>query len=71
MTALAPPVAELCRVLGAIGGVEAVTIGGSRAAGTADESSDWDIGLYYRGRPDWTALARYGDVYPPGSWTGS
>jgi hypothetical protein len=61
-------VAELCRVLGAIGGVEAVTIGGSRAAGTADESSDWDIGLYYHGRPDWTALARYGDVHPPGSW---
>ena len=45
-------VAELCTILGRIGGVEAVTIGGSRAAGTAGERSDWDVGVYYRVRID-------------------
>ena len=68
MIELPPPVARICQTLGAIHGVLAVTIGGSRAAGTADASSDWDLGLYYRGRPDWATLARHGEVHPPGSW---
>ena len=29
-----------------------MTIGGSRAAGTAGERSDWDVGVYYRVRID-------------------
>jgi hypothetical protein len=66
--ALPSPVVDLCAALGAIGGVEAVTIGGSRATGTADGASDWDVGLYYRGDPDFTLLTRYGELYPPGSW---
>jgi len=61
-------VAELCAALAGIDGVEAVAIGGSRALGTADAGSDWDIGLYYRGAIDLTVLARYGEVHPPGSW---
>ena len=44
--------AELCAILGRIGGVEAVTIVGSRAAGTAGERSDWDVGVYCRVRID-------------------
>ena len=60
--------AELCAALGSPAGIEAVTIGGSRAAGTADDASDWDIGLYYLGPIDLAPLARYGEVYPPGSW---
>jgi hypothetical protein len=40
MNEMPDPVAELCAILGGIGGVEAVTIGGSRAAGTAGERSD-------------------------------
>jgi len=61
-------VADLCVALGAPAGIEAVTIGGSRAAGTADDASDWDVGLYYRGPVDLATLARYGEVHPPGSW---
>jgi hypothetical protein len=34
--------------LAAMGGVEAVLLGGSRAAGTATADSDWDLGAYYR-----------------------
>jgi Nucleotidyltransferase domain len=62
------PVAHLCAALGAIGGVEAVAVGGSHATGTADAASDWDIGLYYRGHPDFSALARHGELHPPGAW---
>jgi Nucleotidyltransferase domain len=62
------PVADLCVVLGALGGVEAVALGGSRATGTADAGSDWDLGLYYRGHPDFSLLARHGELHPPGSW---
>jgi len=61
-------VAGLCAALGALGGVEAVALGGSRATGTADGASDWDIGLYYRGHPDFSLLARHGELHPPGSW---
>jgi hypothetical protein len=61
-------VADLCVALGALGGVEAVALGGSRATGTADAGSDWDLGLYYRGHPDFSLLARHGELHPPGSW---
>jgi 2-methylisocitrate lyase-like PEP mutase family enzyme len=39
------PIASLCAELAAIAGVEAVTIGGSRATSMADAASDWDIGV--------------------------
>ena len=68
MIELPDVIARLCRTLGAAAGVEAVTIGGSRAAGTADAGSDWDVGVYYRGRLDLDPLARYGEVYAPGAW---
>lgn len=54
--------------LAAIPGVIAVVLGGSRADGSSDGQSDWDLGLYYRGSLDLAALGRHGDVYPPGSW---
>ena len=68
MNDLPRPVAELCAALGGQRGVPAVAPGGSRAAGTADAASDWDLGLYYRGAVDLTVLARHGQVHPPGSW---
>jgi hypothetical protein len=49
-------------------GAVAVVLGGSRAAGTASASSDWDLGVYYRGHLDTSALERFGTVHPPGSW---
>lgn len=52
----------------AMGGVEAVLLGGSRAAGTATADSDWDLGAYYRGPLDLSGLAELGPVHPPGSW---
>jgi hypothetical protein len=61
-------VADLRGALGAIAGVEAVALGGSREPGTADAASDWDLGLYYRGHPDSSPLARSGELHPPGSW---
>ncbi len=45
--------ALLSRLVGALApvpGIEAIALGGSRARGTATASSDYDIGLYYRGR---------------------
>jgi hypothetical protein len=54
--------------LSASNGAVAVTLGGSRATGESDATSDWDIGLYYRGTVDLTPLKRHGEVYPPGSW---
>jgi hypothetical protein len=61
-------VADLGAALGAIEGVEAIAIGGSHATGTADAASDWDIGLYYRGHPDFSPLTRFGELHPPGAW---
>lgn len=55
---------ELAEASGAI----AVVLGGSKALGTSDEGSDWDIGLYYRDKIDLAALAARGTVHPPGSW---
>lgn len=68
MKMLTDPLAELRAMLSRLDGFEAVTIGGSRATETADEGSDWDVGVYYRGRLDLAPLARYGEVHPPGSW---
>jgi nucleotidyltransferase-like protein len=62
---------HLAARLAAIPGVVAVTLGGSRATGTAAEDSDWDFGLYYRGRLDpagITALGWPGQVFAPGEW---
>jgi hypothetical protein len=52
-------------------GVVAVTLGGSRAGETAREETDWDFGLYYRGRisaDDVRALGFEGEVVEPGEW---
>ena len=46
--AVPPLMEELASRLAEIPGVEAVTLGGSRATGTARARSDWDFGLYYR-----------------------
>ena len=51
--------------------VIAVTLGGSRARGTARPDSDWDIGLYYRGGIDTDAIRELGydgHVTEPGEW---
>ena len=62
---------HLAARLAAIPGVVAVTLGGSRATNTAVEGSDWDFGLYYRGRldpADIVALGWPGRVFAPGEW---
>jgi len=59
---------ELVDELAAAPGVAAVVLGGSRALDTSTESSDWDLGLYYRGAVDLSALETRGTVYPPGTW---
>ena len=68
MNALPQPVSELVDVLAALPGAVAVVLGGSRAVGSNDTGSDWDLGVYYRGAIDLSALAAFGVVYPPGSW---
>ncbi|GLZ78973.1 nucleotidyltransferase [Actinorhabdospora filicis] len=52
-------------------GVVAVALGGSRARGTHRPDSDIDLGLYYRGDLDVTALrelAGRADITEPGGW---
>lgn len=66
--ALPVAIAGLVDALAAMRGVVAVALGGSRADGTGDPGSDWDLGVYYRGDVDLTALARRGVVHPPGAW---
>src|ERR1051325_7791800 len=68
MTDLPQPITELVDVQAAMPGVDAVVLGGSRALGSNDAGSDWDLGVYYRGTIDLTALAARGTVFPPGSW---
>jgi hypothetical protein len=61
----------LADALAAMPGVVAVVLGGSRATGAGgagSPSSDWDLGVYYRGALDTTALATHGEVHAPGSW---
>ena len=59
---------DLADELARLAGVVAVVIGGSRAMAEADEASDWDLGVYYRGELELEPLARRGQVHPPGSW---
>ncbi len=57
--------------LAALPGLEAVALGGSRAVGTARPGSDWDFGLYYRGRFDTASLRQLGlpgHVSKAGEW---
>jgi predicted nucleotidyltransferase len=57
--------------LRALGGVEAVALGGSRAQGTHRPDSDWDLALYYRAGFDpesVRALGWPGHVTPIGGW---
>jgi hypothetical protein len=64
-------VEHLAARLAAIPGVVAVTLGGSRATGTAGPDSDWDFGLYYRGSLDPAGVAALGwpgQVFAPGDW---
>ena len=65
---LPPAISKLADALATMPGAVAVVLGGSRAAGTASASSDWDLGVYYRGHLDTSALAPFGTVHPPGSW---
>jgi hypothetical protein len=66
--AVPPDLVPLLDDLEAIAGVRAVVLGGSRALGTADDGSDWDLGVYYQGPLDLGPLARWGQFHPPGSW---
>ena len=59
-------VEHLAPILARIPGVVAVALGGSRASGLAIAGSDWDFGLYYRGRIDTDAIRALG--YPGGEW---
>ena len=59
---------EVVDILTAMPGTVAVVLGGSRAVRSDDEQSDWDLGVYYRGDIDLTALSELGSVFPPGSW---
>lgn len=61
-------VSALVDEMAATTGVEAVVLGGSRAAGNSDVHSDWDLGVFYRGTIDLGPLSRHGEVHPPGSW---
>jgi predicted nucleotidyltransferase len=64
-------VPRLVEQVARVPGVIAVTLGGSRARGTARPDSDWDIGLYYCGSIDTAAireLAYAGHVTEPGEW---
>jgi predicted nucleotidyltransferase len=63
----------VARRLSAIGGVRAVSLGGSRAAGTHRPDSDWDFSVYYRGRFDPGELREIGwpgEIFPIGGWGG-
>jgi len=57
--------------LAALDGVRAIQLGGSRAAGTPTERSDWDLAIYYR-RPfdaeQIRALGWPGTVWEVGGW---
>ncbi|MFF9352494.1 nucleotidyltransferase domain-containing protein [Streptomyces sp. NPDC014734] len=69
-------IADLASRLASVPGVRAVSLGGSRARGTHRPDSDWDLGLYYRGTPDVSALTSLAseaqgspvEVAGPGGW---
>ncbi|MET8078487.1 nucleotidyltransferase domain-containing protein [Streptomyces sp. NPDC005303] len=59
--------------LAALPTVRAVTLGGSRAQGTARPDSDWDLAVYYRGAfapADLRAVGWAGQVSEIGGWGG-
>ncbi|CAL9414576.1 nucleotidyltransferase domain-containing protein [Streptomyces sp. enrichment culture] len=59
--------------LAALPAVRAVTLGGSRARGTHQPDSDWDLAVYYRGAFDPDALRAVGwpgEVSDIGAWSG-
>lgn len=59
--------------LAALPGVQAVSLGGSRAHGTQRPDSDWDLALYYRGAFDPQHLRDVGwdgHVFEVGGWGG-
>jgi Nucleotidyltransferase domain len=67
--------------LAALPGVLAVTLGGSRATGTARPDSDWDFSVYYRGSVAGGDLSGFdpavlntlgwpGQIFPIGAWGG-
>ncbi|MQA97513.1 MAG: nucleotidyltransferase domain-containing protein [Streptosporangiales bacterium] len=59
--------------LAALPGVRTVTLGGSRAQGTARPDSDWDLAIYYRNRfdpADLRAVGWPGEVSEIGAWGG-
>lgn len=58
--------------LGQLPGVEAVTLGGSRAEGTHRPDSDWDFSVYHRGHFDPQTLRDIGwagEVSEVGGWS--
>jgi predicted nucleotidyltransferase len=64
---------RLVAKLAGLDGVEAIALGGSRASGDARDDSDWDLGVYYRGRFDPAqvrALGHPGEVTELGAWGG-
>src|SRR4051794_6081842 len=59
--------------LAGLPGVQAVALGGSRATGLADTTSDWDFAVYYRGVFDVGPLRAKGwdgEVSEVGGWGG-
>ena len=59
--------------LAGLPGVQAVALGGSRAAGTNRADSDWDFAVYYRGvisPDDLRAVGWPGTVFEIGGWGG-
>jgi hypothetical protein len=68
METLPPLIAALCDRLARMPGAVAVVLGGSRGTSAHDAHSDWDLGVYYRGHLDTTALAELGEVHAPGQW---
>jgi Nucleotidyltransferase domain. len=64
---------EVADTLMALPGVQAVTLGGSRAQGTNRPDSDWDLAIYYRGEFHPQALRDVGwegEVSEIGGWGG-
>jgi predicted nucleotidyltransferase len=64
---------HLAGTLAALPGVACVSLGGSRAQGTARPGSDWDVALYYRGAFDPQHLRDVGwpgEVAELGGWGG-
>lgn len=71
LTSIPPTLQPLIEQLSLLPGVVAVTLGGSRARGEGRPDSDWDFGLYYRGKinlGDIRALGYSGHIVEPGEW---